>query len=269
MMKVRRQRIIRIVFILIVIVILLSIIHIKRKDNSIEVLENLKEGKNYTSKSTKEDFVSETKVASDGENEQEIRLEDFEKQMGNVKLDWRLTLVNPNNKLPEDYNISFESIDEYRKFDSRAIKYLIEMLNDMKYNGITNIWVQSSYRSVEYQQRIYTNQIEQYKKQGKTEEQAIILTEKIINKPGYSEHNLGLAVDFNYVDEEFEDTKAFKWLKENAESYGFILRYPKEKEGITKIKYEPWHWRYVGEENAKNMNKFNMCLEEYVELIKN
>ena len=268
MMKVRRQKIIRIVFVLILVLIILSIIHKKRKDDSIEVLEDLRKGKNYTSKSVEENLVSETKIALDNEPRQEMRLEDFEEEIGNVKLDWKLTLINQNNKFPEDYNISLESIDEYRKFDSRAIKYLMKMLNDMKDNGITNIWVQSSYRSVEYQQKIYTNQIEQYKKQGKTEQEAIVLTEKIINKPGYSEHNLGLAVDFNYVNEEFEDTKAFKWLKENAENYGFILRYPKEKEDITKIKYEPWHWRYVGEENAKKMNKLNMCLEEYIECIK-
>lgn len=57
------------------------------------------------------------------------------------------------------------------------------------------------------------------------------------------------------------------WLKENAENYGFILRYPKEKENITKVTYEPWHWRYVGEENAKKINELGMCLEEYIESI--
>jgi D-alanyl-D-alanine carboxypeptidase len=61
----------------------------------------------------------------------------------------------------------------------------------------------------------------------------------------------------------------FKWLKKNAEDYGFILRYPKDKEEITKISYESWHWRYVGEEHAKKMNKLNMCLEEYIEYLKN
>lgn len=89
----------------------------------------------------------------------------------------------------------------------------------------------------------------------------------MINKPECSDHNLGLAVDFNYVKEDFENTKAFKWLTKNAENYGFILRYPKGKEYITKVDYEPWHWRYVGEENAKKMNELNMCLEEYVEYL--
>ena len=88
-----------------------------------------------------------------------------------------------------------------------------------------------------------------------------------INKPGTSEHNLGLAIDFNYVNYNFDQTKGFKWLKDNAENYGFVLRYDKEKEDITKVIYEPWHWRYVGKENAIKMNELNMCLEEYIEYL--
>ena len=104
--------------------------------------------------------------------------------------------------------------------------------------------------------------------QGKTREEAEQLTLRIINKPGTSEHNLGLAVDFNYVDYSFEETKGFRWLQENAEDYGFILRYRKDKESITKVDYEPWHWRYVGVENAKKINELNMCLEEYIDYLK-
>ena len=95
------------------------------------------------------------------------------------------------------------------------------------------------------------------------------MIEEYINKPGSSDHNLGLAVDFNNVDNNFEDLKAFKWLQKNAENYGFILRYPKDKEDITKISYESWHWRYVGEEHAKKMNELKMCLEEYIEYLQN
>lgn len=90
-----------------------------------------------------------------------------------------------------------------------------------------------------------------------------------INKPGASDHNLGLAVDFNNVDNDFENSKAYKWLSENAEDYGFILRYPKDKVSITGIEYESWHWRYVGKEHAKKMNELDMCLEEYVDYLKN
>ena len=143
------------------------------------------------------------------------------------------------------------------------------MINDMKKDGHTSIWVQSSYRSVARQKELYENSINKYLKQGKTQEEAEKLTDEYINKPGSSDHNLGLAVDFNYVDNTFADTDEYKWLLENAENYGFILRYPKDKEDITKIAYESWHWRYVGEEHAKKMNELNMCLEEYVEYLEN
>lgn len=184
-------------------------------------------------------------------------------------LGWELTLVNTDNKMPEDYNITLKSIDEYRQFDSRAIKYLNNMMNAMIKDRISNVWIQSAYRSVESQTEVYNKQIQEYIKQGKTEEEAKRLTEKSIMIPECSDHNLGLAIDFNYVEEEFENTKGFKWLVENAENYGFVLRYPKGKEDITKVKYEPWHWRYVGEKNAKKMNELNMCLEEYVEYLNN
>lgn len=181
--------------------------------------------------------------------------------------EWELTLVNYENALPEDFSTELSSIDKIRKFDSRAIGYLNDMFAEMKRQGVKGVWVQSSYRSVEDQKRVYDEQVAEYVKQGKSKAEAEELTLKIINKPGTSEHNLGLAVDFNYVDLNFENTKGFKWLKDNAEDYGFILRYRKDKEEITKVSYEPWHWRYVGKEHAKKINELDMCLEEYIEFL--
>lgn len=186
-----------------------------------------------------------------------------------ISTDWRIRLANYDNILPEDFEVELADIDSTRQFDARAIKYLKDMINDMKKDGHTSIWVQSSYRSVARQKELYENSINKYLKQGKTQEEAEKLTDEYINKPGSSDHNLGLAVDFNYVDNTFADTDEYKWLLENAENYGFILRYPKDKEDITKIAYESWHWRYVGEEHAKKMNELNMCLEEYVEYLEN
>ena len=181
--------------------------------------------------------------------------------------DWRLALANYENIIPKTFEIELSNIDEDRQFDSRAIKYLNKMMANMTNDGITNIWVQSAYRSIEEQEKLYNNSIKKYIEQGKSKEQAEKLTLEYINKPGASDHNLGLAVDFNYVDEGFENLKGFEWLQKNAEDYGFILRYPKDKEEITKIKYEPWHWRFVGQEHAKKMNELNMCLEEYIEYL--
>lgn len=178
--------------------------------------------------------------------------------------DWQIRLVNRENPLPDDFTVELENLDASRKFDKRAIEPLKEMICDMRDQGIKNIWAQSTYRSIEYQKGLYEKSINKYLKQGKSQEEAQKLTDEYINRPGTSEHHLGLAVDFNNVDEGFENTKAYKWLLENASDYGFILRYPKEKENITGIEYEPWHWRYVGPEHAKKMKEQNLCLEEYV-----
>ena len=152
--------------------------------------------------------------------------------------DWRLTLVNHENMLPEDYEIQLVNIDSTRQFDSRAINELNQMILDLRKDGIRNVWVQSSYRSIEYQTRLFNDSVNTYITQGKTREEAEKITLQKINKPGTSEHNLGLAVDFNYVDYSFETTNGFKWLLEKAEDYGFILRYKKEKEDITKVDNE-------------------------------
>lgn len=183
--------------------------------------------------------------------------------------EWNLQLANYENILPEDFTVEVEELADDKYFDARAIKYLKQMINDMMKDGIKDIWVQSAYRSVERQKELYDNSINKYLKQGKTQEEAERLTDEYINKPGSSDHNLGLAVDFNFVNNEFEETKAFKWLKEHGEDYGFILRYPSDKEDITKIAYESWHWRYVGKDHAKKMNELNMCLEEYIEYLQN
>ena len=95
----------------------------------------------------------------------------------------------------------------------------------------------------------------------------------VVNPPGYSEHNGGLAADLNSpehtgLDEGFENTAAFRWLCAHAGDYGFILRYPKDAEDKTEIIYEPWHWRYVGVENAARINASGLCFEEYIQTLR-
>lgn len=181
--------------------------------------------------------------------------------------DWRLVLVNFEHTLPENFTIELANIDNSRQFDIRAIDELNQLLKDAKNAKVGNLWVQSAYRSIERQEELFNNKVEQYMSYGKTREEAERLTRQFINESNTSEHNLGLAVDFNNIKVDFEKTKAFEWLKENAENYGFILRYAQEKEDITKVSYEPWHWRYVGVEHAQKMNEMEMCLEEYIDYL--
>jgi D-alanyl-D-alanine carboxypeptidase len=106
---------------------------------------------------------------------------------------------------------------------------------------------------------------------GYSYEKACAITEETLAVPGASEHQAGLSVDIvtlrhQVLNDAFADTKAGKWLAEHAHEYGFILRYPKDKEEITGINYEPWHFRYVGKEAAEQIYELGCCLEEYVML---
>ena len=111
-----------------------------------------------------------------------------------------------------------------------------------------------------------------FKNLGYSDTQAYNNAKEWVAIPGTSEHHTGLALDivtptYQVLDYGFDTTEAFKWLYENCSKYGFILRYPKDKSDITKITYEPWHYRYVGVETAKYIMENNMCLEEYIESI--
>lgn len=257
--KKRKLNMKKVILVLIICCALITlIVKSTKRDKTVETASNDNTNKSGTA----------NEIPGNNENQENKVTEEPEVKSDKKITDWRLTLANYENILPEDFKVELANIDNTKQFDARAIEYLNKMMNDMRKSGISNVWVQSAYRSVERQKELYDNSVQKYLKQGKTQEEAERLTDEYIAKPGGSDHNLGLAVDFNNVDNNFEDLKAFKWLKENAENYGFILRFPKEKEDITKIAYESWHWRFVGEEHAKKMNELNMCLEEYVEYLK-
>ena len=100
----------------------------------------------------------------------------------------------------------------------------------------------------------------------------MIEAEKWVAVPGTSEHQTGLALDiislyYQVLDKNQENTAEQKWLMENSYKYGFILRYPSDKSEITGINYEPWHYRYVGKEAAKEIYEMGLCLEEYLEYL--
>lgn len=181
---------------------------------------------------------------------------------------WNLKLVNNDNSVDRNYVPELAEISNGVKFDKRAISYLKEMINAMYKENITSIWVQSAYRSYEKQEELFNRQVQKNKDAGKQQEEAERIAQTVVQRPEMSEHNLGLAADFNTVTNEFENTKAFTWLQKNAQEYGFILRYPKDKQDITKITYESWHWRYVGKEHAKIMKEKGYCLEEYIDYLK-
>ncbi len=130
-----------------------------------------------------------------------------------------------------------------------------KMKNDAAKEGIT-LTVVSGYRSYTRQTTLYNNYVA---RDGK------VNADTYSARPGHSEHQTGLAADLNLVDTSFENTKAGKWLAKNCYKYGFILRYPKGKESITGYIYEPWHFRFIGDEAENLYNNGNwISLEEYL-----
>lgn len=185
---------------------------------------------------------------------------------------WRLLLVNKNNYLPEDYKVELKTIIGNMKVDKRVYNDLKQMLNDAKKENL-NLLICSSYRSTDKQKKLFNDKVKEYKKKGYNDEDAYREASYWVLIPGTSEHETGLSVDIvsidnQVLDENQEKTKEQKWLMENSYKYGFILRYPTNKKDITGVNYEPWHYRYVGKENALQIKKLNVCLEEYIEILK-
>ncbi len=172
-------------------------------------------------------------------------------------------LVGPNNPIPSDFVPNLVDIYGGYKFDKKAVKALNDMMEAAKKDGIS-LYVLSAYRSFESQTRLFTQKVDEYVGYGNDKETAVVYASKWVAKPGTSEHGTGLAVDLNSLEESFDQTAAFKWLQEHCAEYGFIMRYPKDKTDITKINYEPWHYRYVGSNHAKIIMEQGITLEEYL-----
>ena len=177
---------------------------------------------------------------------------------------WYLTLINSNYVLPESYSPDLVYVcGSEEQLDKKVAPHYEKMYEAAKEDGV-NLTPCSGYRSYDLQKRNYTNKTNYYESLGYSHEEALVQAATIIMPPGSSEHNLGYAMDIVCVDTWFEDTAEFKWLNENAADYGFILRYPADKTDITKVTYEPWHWRYVGVEDAKAIKASGQVLEEYL-----
>ncbi len=177
---------------------------------------------------------------------------------------WHLTLVNSCYRIPDSYTPDLVYVCGSGERLDRKVAEHYEAMYDAALKDGVKLTPCSGYRSYELQERNYNRKIDFYEGQGYSTEEAKIKAATIIMPPGSSEHNLGYAMDIVCVDEWFEDTEEFKWLQENAADYGFIMRYPEDKQDITKVIYEPWHWRYVGVETAKELKESGLVLEEYL-----
>ena len=235
-----------IIFCLIVIGALISVIIASRIENSKK--EVAREDLHNQEANNQEE------AAADNQEESE---EQGETQDNEEPDEWNLILVNNQNAIPEGYEVETAETEDGYLVDARIKDPLEKMLEDCRAEGHSPQII-SAFRTHETQQYLYDT----------TANKADTAV------PGHSEHECGLAVDIidsksaGWADpliKEQEDLAAQKWLMENCHKYGFILRYPEDKEEITEIIYEPWHYRYVGVEHAKEIMVNKICLEEYIE----
>ena len=185
----------------------------------------------------------------------------------------QLILVNPWNRIPDDYTLDLETVQGDYKMNKLAAGAAKDLITAAAADGYS-LRVCSGYRTVEKSRILYERKVQQYINAGYSEADAKVEAAKWVAPPGTSEHHTGLAMDivsadyFDYysdLEHDFDKFDEFKWLIAHCAEYGFILRYPEGKEDITGITYEPWHYRYVGEEAAEVIMSEGLCLEEYLE----
>ena len=179
-----------------------------------------------------------------------------------------LTLVNPWNELPEDWQVDLVTLSNGLQIDRRCYDALQEMMDACREAGYEPL-ICSAYRTQETQQDLFNNKVAKLEAEGKSHDEAVQEAGTVVAVPGTSEHQLGLTVDVVDVNnqnltEEQEKTPTQKWLMANSWRYGFIHRYPNSKSDITGIIYEPWHYRYVGKDAAQEIFNQGITLEEYL-----
>ena len=184
-------------------------------------------------------------------------------------LPWNLVLVNSSHPMEEGYVPELTEIQSGYSVDTRIANAARKMLADAEKAGL-HVQMCSAYRSIERQEQVFGQSMKERVKEGMGYWEAYEETVMNVALPGTSEHALGLALDlisnqYSELDEQQEGTAEAMWLKENCYKYGFILRYPPEKTHITGIIYEPWHYRYVGEEHAERIMELGITLEEYLQ----
>ncbi len=185
------------------------------------------------------------------------------------KEDWNLILVNGDHPLPENFQVpAFTQLVNGHSIDKRAYPALQRMMDDCRAAGLEPT-ICSSYRMWEKQEELFERKVQSCLSQAGSREAAEEQAAVWVARPGTSEHQAGLAVDivdksYQLLDEGQEKTAVQRWLMEHCAEYGFILRYPTEKSALTGVGYEPWHYRYVGEEAAGEIMSRGLCLEEYL-----
>ncbi len=177
--------------------------------------------------------------------------------------DYTIILVNEKHAIPENYNPKLTQLSNGIYIDSKIYPDLQKMFDDARNDGVYPV-VSEGYRTHEQQYQMMKDKINSFINEGYSGNEAERLAKNWVAEVGKSEHELGLAVDINADLLYSSDEEVYSWLADNAYKYGFILRYPPDKEDITGIDYEPWHYRYVGIDTALEIYEQQITLEEYL-----
>lgn len=188
------------------------------------------------------------------------------------EVEWNLMLVSEEYPLAEGYVPKLATVFSRWEVDERIADDVEAMLNDCKAAGLHPM-ICSAFRSVQYQQELFSDRISRSQATGLEQDDAIRDASKIVAVPGTSEHHTGLALDivsydYQQLDEGQEATPENHWLREHCAEYGFILRFPPDKTVETGIIYEPWHFRYVGKKAASEIMEQGITLERYSGVLK-
>lgn len=186
--------------------------------------------------------------------------------------DWRLMLVNFEQPLPEGWSVDLTMTRYGYEVDTRITDAVDELIAAASNDGVSLI-ICYGYRTIEQSRQLFEKQVNKQLSLGLSQEEALVEARRWVAPPGTSEHHTGLALDIvtlshQVLNHAFANTDAGIWMAAHSWEYGFVIRYPEDKQDITGITYEPWHVRYVGKEHAAAMHANDECLEEYVARLK-
>ena len=254
-------------------------------------VESKDESKDESKEQSKEESKEESKESDETiyNFEYKIDISEYLQYIEPSDRDEFLFLVNYENFLSKDYKptdlvdvVNTRNGWPTQKLRKTAAKALEALFAEMKEEGMLYVnndsgyrhSVTSAYRSYAQQKENFENKVQRVKNEnpGISQEEAEIKAATAVARPGTSEHQTGLCLDMHNMSsavQSFKNQKAAQWLAENSYKFGYILRYPEDKVDITKIMYEPWHFRFVGRYHATRMYELDMCLEEYMEYLEN
>ena len=245
---------------------------LKEESSSKKETSSKEESSSKKETSSKEESSSKKETSSKAETTSSKK--PAKKEDKKSKLDptySRLLLVNGENPLPKNFDYTGNLMvieDKYlcgwrNQLDKDVMPYVEAMIEAAWDDGV-ELYILSPYRSYDTQVGLFNAEVKKWKNKGMGQKEAEEKASTVVARPGTSEHHTGLAIDFNSVEDSFENTKMYKWLDKNAQDYGFILRYTEEKQSITGVIHESWHWRFVGINEAKKIKASGLCLEEYL-----